>query len=343
MNSINFARTHKYRSRGGTLLDLLIACSICGLLIQIGLAAVHASREAARRSLCVNNLRQLALGVQGHLAAHDHFPAGGWSWEWIGDANRGAKHEQPGGWIYNLLPYIGESTVHDHGLGNANGPLRDKMAEMESLVVSTLYCPTRRTPRPFPRDWGQETLNSRPTREHAKTDYAANGGDVYVNLGRGPRSYAEADQPGFPWQQGNNIAFASGILFPHSYTPRAAVVDGMSKTYLFGEKYLNRHNYDNGRDDGDDFCAYQGDDMDITRWTLPLVSDPSKELYDHPNQPRSDADDVFSAYAFGSAHSIGWNAAYCDGSVKLLSYHLDSRIHQQHGNIADETFMDTTE
>ena len=68
---------------------------------------------------CKNNLKQLALGCLNHEQATGRFPTGGWGWAWTGDADLGTAQRQPGGWIYNLLPYIEQRALHDLGRAGA--------------------------------------------------------------------------------------------------------------------------------------------------------------------------------------------------------------------------------
>ena len=105
---------------GFTLVELLVVITIIGILIALLLPAVQAAREAARQTQCKNNLKQLALGCLNHeqRRAVSHRRLG---CDWTGDADRGTDWRQPGGWIYNILPYIEQQTLHDMGAGLA-GP-----------------------------------------------------------------------------------------------------------------------------------------------------------------------------------------------------------------------------
>lgn len=71
--------------RGLTIIELIVIIAIIGLLVAITLPAVQAAREAARKASCQNHLRQVGIAMQGHVAAHGHFPAGGWGYRWVGE------------------------------------------------------------------------------------------------------------------------------------------------------------------------------------------------------------------------------------------------------------------
>ena len=100
---------------GFTLVELLVVIAIIGILVALLLPAVQAAREAARRSECTNHLKQLALGCLQHHDTFGTLPSGGWSWHWTGDPDMGFRREQPGSWLYHILPFMEEGDLHKLG------------------------------------------------------------------------------------------------------------------------------------------------------------------------------------------------------------------------------------
>jgi prepilin-type N-terminal cleavage/methylation domain-containing protein len=83
--------------RGFNLVELLVVIGIIALLVQLLMPGVQSSREAARRTTCKNQLRQLGVAAQLHVGTQGYFPSGGWSGDFVGDADRGYGRDQPGG------------------------------------------------------------------------------------------------------------------------------------------------------------------------------------------------------------------------------------------------------
>ncbi|MEM9659964.1 MAG: DUF1559 domain-containing protein, partial [Planctomycetota bacterium] len=110
--------------------------AIIGVLIGLLLPAIQAAREAARRSHCTNNLKQIGLGLQNYHAQHQVFPPA---------ARLHAESGQPGvSWRVLLLPFVEQSELYDR-----IRPLRDGGAEdwsAQKLALGSLLCPSADPP-----------------------------------------------------------------------------------------------------------------------------------------------------------------------------------------------------
>lgn len=309
------------RDRSGfTLLELLVVISVIGLLVALLIPAVQQVREAARRMQCSNHLKQIGIGFHQHHEVHRHLPTGGWGAQWAGDPDRGFGKEQMGGWAFNILPYIGSDLLRDVGSG-IDDPAAKKAATAECLrtPVPLFYCPSRRAALNYPswKFYGHPPpINSDDLEYIAKTDYAANVGDQSTIELTYPLSLTEAETT-FVWQDTSTF---TGICFQRSQVKMSEIARGTSKTYMVGEKYLPPEAYQTHLSNGDHHGAYAGQCVD----TLRSTNDDFPPMMDRP------ALDYFRR--FGSTHAGGWNALFCDGSVRTIDYGIDSAIHSRSGN-----------
>lgn len=320
---------------GMTLVELLVVIMIIAILLALLLPAVQMARSMARTAECRNNLRQLSLAVALHEESLEHYPAGGWGWRWIGDPDRGFGRRQPGGWIYNILPYLDLQEVRDIGLGLPEDEKREALVELAGTQISNMNCPVRRQPGPYPHVRAPLVNAGRITMD-ARTDYAMNGGDYPIGVAIGPRAY---DDPNFEWP---DTTKATGIGHVASTVTSQDILDGLGNTYLLGEKYLNVEEYTDGTRGGDDFSIYQGFDHDIYRFTGARWQGAQIALQPIPDFIRPEPEQL-TTDSFGSAHPDIVNMAFCDGSVRSIRFSIDPEVHRRLGNRKDQLVVDPSE
>ena len=155
--------SRQIRKVGFTLIELLVVIAIIAILIGLLLPAVQKVREAASRLQCTNNLKQMSLGVHGHHDVFNRFPSGGWGWYWVGIAGRGTGKDQPGGWVYSMLPFVEQKALFE--LGGASGSAADQAGNSKrcETTVGLYNCPSRRDRGPYPNGMGYSYFETSPT------------------------------------------------------------------------------------------------------------------------------------------------------------------------------------
>lgn len=315
---------------GFTLVELLAVITIIGILIALLLPAVQSARESARRIQCGNNIKQLALAALLHESQNRIFPTGGWGPAWLGHPDRGFEKRQPGGWIYNILPFIEQQPLHD--LGASGGiSIEDANAIRIATPLPALNCSSRRPAMLFDLASNNTVqtfcLTSAKVTKLARSDYAINGGDYCVVPNHFPETPEAGDDPAFIW---DNMSRQTGISCQRSQVKLPDITDGASNTFLIGEKYINRDHYTDGKDRGDSETMYSGDYLDLIRWT-----GLSGETGNQPRQDSSTIGEGYNVRYFGSAHVGSFNISFCDGSVRSISYSINAETYRCLGNRKD--------
>jgi prepilin-type N-terminal cleavage/methylation domain-containing protein len=204
------------RRAGFTLVELLVVIAIIGILVALLLPAVQAAREAARRSQCQNNLRQMAVALPMYHQDRKFVPSG-----------RDRRDQFGVSWAFRLLPYMEDRAVfeaHDY-----TKPVFDEANSISMRTPIAVYaCPSRRSPaadRNFDND---DKLPPGDQSFHVATlgDYAANAG-IDASVGVEPNEIVPTA-----------ILPTIGPIFSGSRVAFRNVTDGTAMTLAIGERHL---------------------------------------------------------------------------------------------------------
>lgn len=305
--------------------------AIIGVLTALLIPAVQSARESARASQCRSQLRQIALALIAFHDAYGRFPEGGWGRAWAPVPERGIGRGQPGGWAYQVQPFIEGAaafrTTETAGSG-AVGLL--------DTTIAAFNCPSRRSADL--QVAGQRFAHQRQPRPGgefgavARGDYAINSGASHAFRLTGPPSLEVGDSAAF-WRMVTDNRNFTGISHLRRSVGLRRVTDGASHTYLVGEKFLAPKHYETGQSIGDDEALFSGYAYDNHRFAAsrllgPAGSDPGLVLFYQPLRDTNESGlDPPGYVRFGSPHPAGSHMARCDGSVATIAYDIDPRQH----------------
>jgi type II secretory pathway pseudopilin PulG len=208
------------------LVELLVVIAIIGVLVALLLPAIQAAREAARRSECMNHLKQIGLAIQNHHDAKRQFPSG-----------RNGRDQQSLSWAYFILPQIEEPALYDayqKGLRVDD----NKNATTMRTPIALYACPSRRPPA---ADRNFDNNDDPPT-----VLAAASLGDYAANAGLEEDTGLEAEDWEDPQTRKIIDISLAGPIYTGSNINARRVLDGLSKTLAIGEKHIPpvRSNWD---------------------------------------------------------------------------------------------------
>ncbi|WP_339745252.1 DUF1559 domain-containing protein [uncultured Rubinisphaera sp.] len=320
-----------------TLIELLVVIAIIAIMVALLLPAVQQAREAARRSSCKNNLKQIALGLHNYETTHSTLPPG---YLWM-DGTRYTTVANPGypinynaidnhmglSWGTMILPFMEQSALYDSF--NFDLPCFDLANRVaRETQVSVYLCAS---------DPDSEGEFVERDVNFAASSYAGNWGPANgrANTPVDATDDVNLDDTPAPNSQPSGASFPAcgGILYRNSRTKFRDITDGLSNTLAVGERT-------NGKIIGDDgqFVTGAGGGHEIfeNAWAA-ACRDETDAGDDHghmvlfdtefgPNRARQDATGTYNYgpdRGVSAPHRGVAQFALCDGSVRGISENID--------------------
>jgi prepilin-type N-terminal cleavage/methylation domain-containing protein len=315
---------------GFTLVELLVVVSIIGVLVTLVLPAVQASREAARRLECANNLKQIGLAIHNYESSNRSFPLN-WRYPRV-DPDRGYPwfvYGRPYSALTRLLPYLEQQ------------PLFASI----NFEVET-YPNSLRSDFPFPQNLTAEATNvgAYLCPSDGATSPTPYGCSYRGNYGVGPHIHTSRES----YDSGNGFYTFPGVLGPHSFP------DGLSHTVAYSER-LRGTGKEGGlvpaRDFGDilvmPYCTDRDADYALECCQLAsarnfpayrgagftwFYGDFECTAYNHAQEPNGRIPDAlvqgpwFGIATARSLHPGGVNALMSDGAVRFVSQSIARQV-----------------
>jgi prepilin-type N-terminal cleavage/methylation domain-containing protein len=291
------------RRRGFTLIELLVVIAIIAILVALLLPAVQQAREAARRTQCKSNLKQIGLALHNYHDIHNTLPPG-----WIAVNAYGFPSAHDGGsgigWAAMILPQLEQTNLWQQFRPSL--PLGDQLnAPFRSAELPVYRCPS--DPQPPFFDLEEEGGGAVLARLPVANYVAVFGTEELHGCENDP-----GDDPVSPSGQ----CMGDGAFFHNSKVRMADITDGTSNTLMVGERRTDR----------------------MLGWysTWPGMIAEGEEAFqrilgaaDHPpNDPLMHFDDFSSQHTGGAQFVLG------DGSVRFISANIDGNVYRAIATIA---------
>lgn len=304
---------------GFTLVELLVVIAIIGILVAMLLPAVQSAREAARRSQCSNQMKQVALACQLYADAYKKFPSAS---EDFGFSYTSGDGNGTWGYLMQILPYTELSTVYD-----AIDRERDWAAQPTDLLLRTsvdlFRCPSFEIIQPVNiGPSGTNTSSDLPIVAHymgimgANVQYSAGFADyceiserdasLYVMRLEGGSGRGRRDPECYNHNSsGAGRVALNGLIIPDDRVQYASVTDGTSKTFVIGEQA-------HGQIEDLPARAWWVGNSGATLYTSRNVAYEINDAAQQDGRPKNDS-------GLGSLHPGGTHVGMADGSVHFLS------------------------
>ncbi len=354
------------RRAGFTLVELLVVIAIIGILIALLLPAIQAAREAARRSQCTNNLKQLGIALHNYHDVFNRFPihyradvVGSKGNNW--NPNNGGWSQLRGGALVRLLPYIEEKAVYDqidfrqNNIQNDFGP-GPAFLPIVNTVIPAFKCPSD-SPRPdVGANWGSVGPNNIPNRV-SLSNYETNMGPMNLDggtqlspyVGISPYTGVSGHQGNWfgdnawwaeSWSYGEDEAQQPGVFARNCWAANLRdITDGTENTIAIGEvrpmcsAHLTIGSFWDGQYGGAGSSTIPP--INFAFCSTPWYNgngrqEPVAQGYQGNLQDwGSVPPGVVASEGFKSKHPAGAQFVYCDGSVHFLQELINYDTYQR--------------
>jgi prepilin-type N-terminal cleavage/methylation domain-containing protein len=291
-------QNHKIPNRAAfTLIELLVVIAIIAVLVSLLLPAVQQAREAARRSQCSNNLKQLGLAIHNFENSQLTLPS----------SRLGPQH---GTWFVQILPYVEQSALYNSW--NISNTYYVQTVPVQTAQVPVFNCPTRRA-NMLSTQFEISSTGIPDTNLHPGSlgDYAGNGGQFAGSI-------VDAYLCNGAMCQANSVVANSQIVTTQSQTKMRDITDGTSQTFLIGEKHAPMAYYGESGPTWGDGSIFNGD---FPRNFSRIAGQPKFNLGLGPN----DLTGPFHC-KFGSDHIGICQFLFTDGHIAAVSTSIDLNV-----------------
>jgi len=306
--------------RGFTLIELLVVIAIIAILIALLLPAVQQAREAARRTQCKNNMKQLGLALHNYHDTFNFFPI-----NTMGNRNSGTNYQTPRwghvGWLALLLPYIEQAPLYTSiNFSDTVGRVVTNTAPAANIaarrtVIPGFMCPSNPQPTrqtngtPGGDDWGSGL-------DGGRTDYVGNMGWMHAGHRDCPQSIYAGNWNGAAWADASDateMAGCNGVIGWQFCIGMAKITDGTSNTMavLEDHHWVNKSNPAQMQADNLWMGSYA-----IHSTKMPINWDPAGD---------------FRCDQWSSIHTGGAQGLLTDGSVRFVSENVAWQVRQAVG------------
>lgn len=348
---------HSGRTKSGfTLVELLVVIAIIGILIGMLLPAVQQVREAARRTQCMNNMRQDALACMNYESAYQHFPTSGVAssdhW-WTNAVQFGSSAlvgpsggtpaftYEPAGWVFQIAPFMEQNNLieprEEFGFFNAT----DAGFFICEKIIPSMTCPSRGA-----RFWGTPNGARFAQGDYGNPEGAYPGWRAPNRPSPGPAFDDPAIFTGLIARAGSMKRWPNGgneTDQKYGTVGFGSAQDGSSNTVLLMEKSADAQNYSGIHDAPEWGMIGHTGGLMVPGWHTngrfikPLIADNS-ERTTNPGNPNGSQ--ISNEQGFGGPHPGTTSAAFGDGSVHSVNNRISWDVLQDICMRADGFIVD---